>query len=156
MTLLFNWRVWVALALSAGLAFTHFVSYRSGKAKVRAEWAIEKQAHAEAVAAASEAARMKEKSLTITNDGITNAFIKEKARLVADGRITAERLRDLKASLDSTASYDTAPLGGSDDPRDRIIDQCATALVRLDEYAKSVASTAIGLQSYTREVCLKP
>ena len=147
-------RVWLALALAAVLALTHNFAYRSGKANVRAAWAIEKQAHTEAVAAASEAARMKEKALTFTNDGITNAYIKEKARLVADSRVNADRLRDLKASIDSAASTDTAPLGGADDPRDRIVDQCATALVRLDEYAKSVASTAIGLQSYTREVCL--
>jgi len=149
-------RVWLALALAGALALTHSFAYRSGKANVRAAWAVEKQAHTEAVAAASEAARMKEKALTITNDGITNAYIKEKARLVADSRVTADRLRDLKASIDSAAGADAAPLGGADDPRDRVIDQCATALVRLDEYAKSVASTAIGLQSYTREVCLKP
>jgi len=150
-------RVWVTLALAGALALTHSFAYRSGKANVRAAWAVEKQAHTEAVAAASESARMKEKALTFTNDGITNAYIKEKARLVADGRVTADRLRDLKASIDSAAGTDTAPeLGDHGDPRSNIIAGCASTVVILDEAVKRLAGQTTALQSYTREVCLKP
>ena len=150
-------RVWLALALAVALAFTHFASYKSGKANVRAAWAVEKQAHTEAVAAASEAARIKEKALTFTNDGITNAYIKEKARLVADGRVAADRLRDLKASIDSAAGTDTATEPGDHgDPRSNIIAGCANTVVILDEAVKRLAGQTTALQSYTREVCLKP
>ena len=148
-------RVWLALALAAVLTFTHLASYKSGKANVRADWAIEKQAQTEAVAAASESARIKEKALTFTNDGITNAYIKEKARLVADSRVTADRLRDLKASIDSAAGTDAAPeLGDYGDPRSNIIAGCANTVVILDEAVKRLAGQTTALQSYTREVCL--
>jgi len=150
-------RVWLALALAAVLALTHGFAYRTGKANVRAVWAVEKQAYTEAVAAASEAARMKEKSLTITNDGITNAFIKEKARLVDDSRVTADRLRDLKASVDSTAGTDTAAEPGDyGDPRSNIIAGCASTVVILDEAAKRMAGQTTALQRYIGEVCIAP
>jgi len=154
MTALLTPRFWICLALVAGLSFTHLFTYRAGKATVRAAWDKERAEQVQAALAESEARRMKEKALTITNEGITNAFIKEKARLVADSRATADRLRDLKASLDIAPGTEAAPLGGSDDPRGAIISQCATSLAILDNDFANLASKAKALQDYTREVCL--
>ena len=84
---------------------------------------------------------------------MTNDYIAQKKLRAADAVAADGKLRQLQAALHS-GSADTAALGGADDPRDTIIDQCASALVALDRYAQGVASTAGGLQRYTAEVCL--
>jgi hypothetical protein len=144
MAALLGWRFWLGLALSVFLAFTHFTTYRAGKAVVRAEWTAEKLAQ-------SEAARQREKGMTIANAKIDKDLQNEKARIAADGKRLADGLRDLRTVL---ASDNAGTSSGTDDPRDAIIDQCATAVVGLDEYAKAVALKASGLQRYAREVCL--
>lgn len=147
MTALLNWRVWAGLIVALGLAFSHFTVYRSGKASVRAEWAVEKLAQ-------SEAARQREKGMTIANAKNDKDIQNEKARDAALIRATGDQLRDLQSTLG--AGVDSAPLGGADDPRDSIIDQCATALVGLDAEAKGLARQATGLQRYASNVCLMP
>ena len=154
MMALMNWRVWAALGLALVLAASHAFIYRAGKAVVRADWDKERLAQVQAAAAASEARRMKERSLSLSNDGVTNAYLKEKSILVAAQRATDDKLRELQAAIGSGAGVDSAPLGGADDPRDAIIDQCSTALVGLDEEAKGLALKATGLQGYARLVCL--
>jgi len=143
---LLNLRFWVGLALAASLAFSHFASYRAGKAAVRADWNVEKLA-------LSETARLREKALTHANEGVDRALQAEKKRRAAAERVTSDRLRDLQAAL-AARSDDTAPASGADDPRDAIIGQCAGALAELDRYAQSVASTATALQSYAANVCV--
>lgn len=154
MMALLNWRVWAAVALAVGLALSHAFIYRAGKASVRADWDKERVAQVQAAALASEARRMKERSLSLSNEGVTNAYVKEKAALVAAQRAADDKLRELQAALGGRSGIDSAPPGGADDPRDSIIDQCAGALVGLDKETKGLALKAVGLQSYTREVCL--
>jgi hypothetical protein len=154
MMALLNWRVWAAVALAVGLALSHAFIYRAGKASVRADWDKERLAQVQAAALASEARRMKERSLSLSNEGVTNAYVKEKAVLVAAQRAADDKLRELQAALGGRSGIDSAPLGGADDPRDSIIDQCAGALVGLDKEAKGLALKATGLQRYAREVCL--
>ena len=151
---MFSPKLWIALALAGVLAFTHIKAFQSGKADVQVLWDKERAEITAEALKASEARRATEKALTDTNAKITNDYLAQKKLRAADAVVAAGKLRDLQASLGNPSGADTAPLGGADDPRDRIIDQCATTLVRLDEYAKGVASTAIGLQSYTRDVCV--
>lgn len=154
MMALMNWRVWAAIGLALVLAASHAFIYRAGKATVRSDWDKERLEQVQAAALASEARRMKERSLSLSNEGVTNAYIKEKAILVAAQRASDDKLRELQATLGSGTGVDSAPLGGADDPRDAIIDQCASALVGMDKEARSLALKAIGLQNYTRQVCL--
>ena len=147
-------RLWLALALAGLLAFTHYRAFTGGKAAVQVLWDRERAETTAAALKASEARRATEKALTDTNAKITNDYLAQKKLRAADSVAAAGKLRDLQAAVGNPSGAETAALGGSDDPRDRIIDQCATALVRLDEYAKGVASTAIGLQSYSRDVCI--
>ena len=147
-------RLWLALALAGVLAFSHGMAYKSGKANVRVQWDKERAEITAAALVASESARAKEQVLTTANAKITNDYNAQKKLRAADSVANAGKLRKLQAAVGNPNGADTAALGGADDPRDRIIDQCATALVRLDEYAKSVASTATGLQSYTRDLCM--
>ena len=155
MTALLTPRFWIALALVAGLSFTHLFTYRSGKAKVRADWDKERAAQVQTALTESEARRNKEKALTFTNEGIANAYEKEKNRLVAVQRATADGLRDFQAALGSPAGTDTAAEPGVDDPNPRIARECAASLVLLDGYAQSVAAQARALQDYAREMHIK-
>lgn len=140
-------RLWLALALAAALAFTHGMAYKSGRAAVRAAWEAEKQI-------AHEALRQREKALSVANQGVDRELQAEKTRRAAAERLASDRLRDYQAASDR--ARDTASSGGIDDPYRDIANQCAEALVRLDQYAQSVAGTARGLQSYARKVCISP
>lgn len=146
MTALLNWRVWAAIVLAAGLAFTHFTAYKSGRAVVRAAWDAERLEQ-------SEALRRDEKARTIANQGVDRDHQIEKARLVSVARAADGKLREFIAELNRPV-VDSAPLGGADDPRDAIIDQCATALVGMDGEAKSLALKATSLQRYASKVCV--
>lgn len=130
----------IVLALVAG----GWWCYGQGKKTVQAEWNAEKLA-------VSESARLRERAAQIANERVDRDYQTEKARFIADKRITDERLRDFQAASADTA---TEPSSGTDDPYRAIANQCAAALGVLDGYAQSVAAKATALQGYTREVCL--
>jgi hypothetical protein len=150
MSELLNWRLWVAVLGFSALTFTHFLSYRSGRAAVSADWSADKLA-------TSEAARQREKALSIANQGVDRAYQIDKKRRAAAERVTAGRLRDLQAALADNPDNpnDTAPASGTDDPRDAIIYQCTGALVGLDVYAQQLAGTTAALQDYASSVCVR-
>ena len=121
---------------------------------MRVQWDKERAETTAAALVASEAARAKEQVLTTANAKVTNDYMVQKKLRAADAVANAGKLRGLQAALSGPSGTEAAALGGSDDPRDRIIDQCASALFNLDQYAKSVASQAAGLQGFARDVCL--
>ena len=132
----------ICVALAAGA----WKCYTAGQNNIRAEWNAERLA-------TSENARLREQAAQRTNERIDHEFQTQKARLVADKRITDDRLRDFQAAVSVDTDSSAAP--GIDDPYPAIASQCASALGVLDEYAQSVAAKATALQGYTREVCLK-
>jgi hypothetical protein len=146
-------RVWLAIVLVMSLVGTNFVIYRSGKASVRAEWNIEKLAATKAMVLASEAARAKEQVLQTKVTKVEDDYQAEKRRRVADAAVNADRLRDLQSALADNSS-NTASTSGTDDPRDAIINQCASSLVILDRDFKSLAAQTSSLQSYASNVCV--
>ena len=147
-------KFWLGLALVGALAFTHGLAYKSGRAVVRIAWNKERAETTAAALVASESARAKEQVLTVANAKVTNDYIAQKKLRAADAVTNAGKLRELQAALVGPSGTDAAPLGGADDPRDTIIDQCASTVIALDRYAQGVASQAIGLQSYARNVCV--
>lgn len=150
MTYLLNPRVWLALALAAVLAFTHFAAYRSGRAMVLAEWNSELTKIAEQVAQAEAAARKKEHQLIVENQEVTRAYQAEKKRRAADSRANADALGLLSAELAAAreATTDAATRSGVDDPRGAIAGECSAALVTLDGYAQELAAKTRALQDY--------
>lgn len=62
MALLLNWRVWVALAIAAALAFSHFTVYKAGKAVVRADFDAYRLAQTQALQKAEAEYRAKEQA----------------------------------------------------------------------------------------------
>lgn len=134
-------------ALALGAWRLHHVIDEGGYERAEAEY----QAKA---FKASELARSKERELNIKNLKVSNDYQTEKKRRIADGVVTAGKLRDLQAVLSSPVGTNTTAITRADDPRDGIIYQCSSALIGMDGYAKGVAAQATALQSYAREVCL--
>lgn len=128
-----------------------------GRKEVRAEWDAAEALRTEAALKYSEAARVKENADRLSLQRIQNDLTKEKAaRAVADAaRVTG--LLALEAALadNRTSGTDTATPGGTDDPRDGIINQCAGALGELDKRATRLASEKTALQDYAK-LCLSP
>lgn len=106
MSLLLNWRVWVALALAGALAFSHFTAYRKGKNDVRTEWMA-------SVAAANLDARKLEQRRQDRADEAAKLAAGRSAAIRADAdraRVAADGLRgDLDAVRRASAqSLDAA------------------------------------------------
>ena len=136
----------VAVALAGGAWKLRHSGVTAGRAEIQKQWSAERLA-------ASENARLREQAAQKSNERVDREYQTAKTRLAADSRANSDKLRDLKATLKPADSI-ASTTSGTDDPRDAIIDQCATVVVELDRYAKSVALTASGLQGYAREVCM--
>jgi hypothetical protein len=93
-------KLWIALALVAALAFSHFTVYRKGKADVRMEW------QAATAAANIEAQKVSERRQRNVDQAATDAAIRrnaDRARVVA-ATAAADSLRDdLRAARDYAA-----------------------------------------------------
>jgi cell division septum initiation protein DivIVA len=146
---------WLAvLALCAGL-MAGYIGWRGhqreiGRVEVRAEYtALALQA--------SEAARTKEQALTATNQRIDRDLQNEKKRRVADAAVSADRLRDFQAALDERGTPSAAASGvnGTGGLERELLSNCAAALVSMAETADQLEGKIVGLQTYTRDVCLQ-
>lgn len=93
-------RLWLALALVAGLSFSHFFMYRKGSNAVRSEWLV-------SVASANEEARRLEQARQSAADAAGRLAAKREAGIRADAvraRNAADGLRDdLSAARDYAA-----------------------------------------------------
>lgn len=141
----------LALSIVAGALWLRHTWMEDGRNEVRAEWAIEKQAHAEAALAASEAARAREKVLTTANERIRNDLAREKADRLAAAAALDDSLRQLQAALDSPASGDSttgARVNGTGGLESELLGHCAQALSGLAGQADRLEAKVIGLQGY--------
>lgn len=106
---------------------------------------------------ASEAARAKEKELQAKVKGVTDAYIVERRKRVADGVATQselDRLRD-ELALSGAASQNPGTASGvygAGGPERDLLGACATHLVRLAGEADRLESKVIGLQEYVKAV----
>lgn len=154
MMALLSWRAWAAIALAVVLAASHYKAYHAGGASARADLQKYQLEATQQAAAASEAARAKEKTLIAKNLKVANDYQAEKKRRAADAVVTAGRLQQLQAALDSVAAANPAAPAGADDPRNEIIHRCSSALIGMDKYAKELADKTSALQIYASELCV--
>ena len=148
-------RFWFGLALVAALTFTHVFVYKSGRSAVRIEWDKERAVQMDDALAASETFLQKEKALNASNLKDTNDYIAHKKISAAAAVVSAGRLSELQAAVDSAASASAGAVSGDHgDPRSSIITQCAGTVVILDEAVKRLANQTSALQEFTRGVCL--
>lgn len=161
MTILLNPRVWIALALAAVLGFTHFSTYRMGKAVVRAEWDKDKAARVAQAMAAEQAARAREQQLVAERQKAEEVYVQQKrkaAAAVAGALTELDRLRDELAAPGGRACKDpAAPAGayGGAGLESDLLGHCATALVRMAQEADRLETVVVGLQGYVKNVCQK-
>lgn len=147
MTALLNWRVWAAIALAVGFAFTHFTAYRSGKAVVRAEWTAEKLKQTEQLAAFNaESRRIEQRRQSLVTEALNAAKKREIAASLDADRLRVERwsLRDdLAAARAQLSSASVASLRQRITALDSVLEQCTAEL-------EGVAGNAQGLASDLR------
>lgn len=159
---LLNPRVLIGLALVGFLGFTHFASYRTGKAVAMAAWNKEKAELTAKIVAAEQAARAKEKQLLLQRQQVEKRYVEEKrkaAAAAADAQSALDGLRDTLAARDrELATADSAASGrvnaGAGLERE-LLGSCAKALVDLAGEADVLEARIVGLQSYVKQVCLK-
>jgi hypothetical protein len=135
------------VATCALLWKVHYTGKTIGRAEVTAKWNLDKLKQ-------SEASRAREKALTAQVEKVRNDYAKQKARLVADARVTADRLREYEAAASRTAG-DTSATSGTNGPFAAIAGECARSLAALDEHAQGLRATASALQEYANGLRLK-
>ncbi|MFD0669732.1 hypothetical protein ACT80S_18580 [Ramlibacter sp. MAHUQ-53] len=135
-----------ALVVLVALMASHWKVYRMGGAAVLAEQAAQ-------ALKASEEARKREQTLSAKVEALDRELQKQKARNVALSRALSDRLRDFEAAA-SRASEDSGTASGANGPFASIAGECARYLAAMDEYARSLAATAAGLQRYAAEMQL--
>ena len=146
---------WLAVAAVCAALLTGYTVWAEhqqgiGRAEVQAEWQAEKLA-------ASEAARQKEKALTVANQGVDRAFQADKNRRAVADRVTAERLREFEAIVNAGSSVDASAATrdhGAGSVERELLSNCAASFASLGAEADRLASKIVGLQSYVQDVCL--
>ena len=147
MTALLNWRLWAAVALAAGLAFSHFTVYRSGKAAVRAEWNADKVVKQEAVIAetianAKETQRRLDRQKA-NQDAQDNELLAARSAAGRNGTAADElRAQNLDTAKRWRAALSNSPTGGGCSAAGDAIGVFADVLGRADRRASFLASYA--------------
>lgn len=161
MLYLLNPRVWIAAAIVAALSFSHFWAYRSGKSVIRAAWEKDKVEQIVSARQLEVQYRAKEQALVAAKNESEAKYVELKKRMersAAGAQSELVRLRDQLAARDRAAAQDPAALaravGGTGLERE-LLGQCATALVGLAAEADRLEALVVGLQSYTKNVCMK-
>ncbi len=137
-----------AFVLMLLLTASHWKAYHLGRELKQAEFN-------QAVANAIERAREREQALLAANEKVRADYAKQKTANAALVRANADRLREFQVASNSAAGADTAAASGIDDPYRLIANQCAAALVVLDEHAQGLRATARALQEFSANVRLK-
>lgn len=162
MFFLLNPKVWIIAALLAMLGFTHFISYRVGKAIVTAAWNKEKLEYTAKALKAEQEARAKEQLLLAQRQQVERKYIDEK-RKAADAAIASKSALD---SLRYEINNAPAPSCPANDPsaasriasgarlERELFGACATALTELAQEADRLETIIVGLQQYVKNVCL--
>lgn len=153
---LLNPKTWIAAALAAVLAVSHFSAYRAGSASVRQKWDAQITMQALATAKASEDARIKEQALQIKVTKVQNDYIAEKNKRAADNMRSAGVLREYRDALARVAAKDTSAPSGVVGALATIAGECAGAFAEMDKAARQYRGTAVALQDFTRSVCVAP
>ena len=148
-------RLWLAVALAAFLAGTHLTAYRSGKAVVRAEWTADIAERTAAALAASEAARVKEKALSIQVEAVRGQYAKQTQNLHTVAAAAGVGLRDLQQALAGPAAAASATATARADDANRarvVVGACAKSVQSMAALLDEREQLVIGLQDYIRAI----
>lgn len=155
LSLLLNWRVWVAVALAASYYFV----YTKGQESVQVDFDKYMIQQTKVVLDAQTAAREKEHSMEVENEKVTHDYESLKAATAtAVGALDTERLR-LQSVIASTHSGATSdPKAGpvaDATPEDGVLGECLQRYEAVAGDAQALSDNTTGLQNYVNGV-VKP
>jgi len=134
------------------LMASHWKAYHLGATIKQAEFNL-------AIASTSEKFRKQEAELQIISEKVRADYVKQKTINAGLVRVAAKRLREYEAASAafsaSEADRNAAAASRADGPYRLIADQCAAALVVLDEHASGLRATASSLQEFASSLRLK-
>lgn len=142
MVALLNPRVWIALAIAAALAFSHFTIYRKGQANVRNEWAVS-VANANAEAMRLERARQRR-----ADESAGLAAAREAGIRVAAAR-AADSVRGLRGDIESLQRASSESLSAANNAArvlGDVLQSCTEAYRSVAEDADRATSEALMLR----------
>ena len=160
MTLLFNWRLWLAVAFAAALAFGSYQCVQFGKNSVQVQFDMYKNQQILNTLAAEVAARAKEHAMQDTNLKVTDNYETLKtATATAVKSLDADRMRlqsALAAASGSTAPvYTGAGLKPDASPESRILSGCLSRYEEVAGDADQLSDQVVALQDYINRVVPK-
>jgi len=142
-------RLWIALVISAALAFTHFAAYRSGKANIRAQWDAAKVVQQAQAAEATRINHAVESARQTKVIEAQNAAQTRNRKLQADAiaaRSELDRMRNQLAAGSSTMPTGATSASGIDPAAvAAILSDCAGVATDLAGKADGHASDAMML-----------
>ena len=145
-----RWLALLLLVIALGLAHNY-----DKRVAVKRAVAVANAEHAALAVAASEANRVKEQELILSNERVRSDYQKQKAINSALARSNADRLREYQAALDRATSSDPAASSGAYGPFAAIAGECARAIGTLDEDARGLRATAAALQEFANGLRVK-
>jgi hypothetical protein len=140
-------------AVLGGVWYFYEWAYDRGAEHTQIEWDKEKAELTTAALKASEAARLKEKSLNLSVERVSRDYQKlQAAHAIATADL--ERVQhDFETALNSRCAENPSATGCTDAARrleQKILGSCATALVELAKIADSLTAKTVGLQDYIK------
>jgi hypothetical protein len=156
---LLNPRLWIAAALVAILAFTHFSAYRTGKGVVKREWDKSVVEQREALIKAQAEVRKVEQALVAARQETEKRYVEQKRRIAADAagaESQLARLRDELAARNGAAAQAATPscgVNGRAGLESELLGHCSKALVGMAQEADRLEAVVVGLQDYVKSVC---
>lgn len=151
---LLSHKVWIAIVLSAGLAFSHFQAYKSGKATVQKDWDTATTLQAQETVRLVLAAREKEKQLTTKVNNVAQNYETAKKINTALATSLGDRVREFTDELSKRDIADTStPTINHGSSTERIVlGDCARNLYALGNVSEEHRQQIIALQAYIKSL----
>lgn len=152
-------RLWLAIALAVGLAISHGMAYKSGKATVRADWDKDIAQRTAQALKAEQDARAKEQALQAAKQKVEVNYAAQKKRdavALSHAQSELDQLRVTLSAVNSSTGQDTSTTARADGAgrlERELLGNCAQSLTDLAREADRLETKLVGLQGYVRDVC---
>lgn len=159
MLALMNWRLWAAVALAVGLAISHGMAYKTGRAVVRVEWGKDIEERNAQTLKAEQEARAKEHALQTAKQKVEVNYAAQKKRdavALSHAQSELDQLRVTLSAVNSSTGQDTSTTARADGAgrlERELLGNCAQSLTDLAREADRLETKLVGLQGYVRDVC---
>ena len=152
-------RLWLAIALAVGLAISHGMAYKAGKATVRADWDKDIAQRTAQALKAEQDARAKEHALQTAKQKVEVNYAAQKKRdavALSHAQSELDQLRVTLSAVNSSTGQDTSTTARADGAgrlERELLGNCAQSLTELAREADRLETKLVGLQGYVRDVC---